>query len=78
MRFVIIGLSIIFFTLSAIITFKISGLPVHIASNQDDWKDVTSESNDVIKKWTENQDTRGTGRINGILFSNWKFGLPPT
>lgn len=56
MRFVIIGLSIIFFTLSAIITFKISGLPVHIASNQDDWKDVTSESNDVIKKWTENQD----------------------
>ncbi|MDP1558201.1 MAG: OmpA family protein [Nitrosomonas sp.] len=56
MRFVIIGLSIIFFTLSAIITFKALRLPVHIASNQDDWKDVTSESGDVIKKWAENQD----------------------
>jgi outer membrane protein OmpA-like peptidoglycan-associated protein len=57
MRFIIIGLSILFFTLSAIITFKALGLPVHKISYQDYRKDVTSESNNVIKKLTEDQDT---------------------
>ncbi len=57
MRFIIIGLSIIFFTLSAIITFKALGLPVHNTSYQDNRKDITSESNNVIKKLTEDQDT---------------------
>jgi len=57
MRFIIIGLSIIFFTLSAVITFKALGLPVQKTSYQDAPKDVTSESNNVIKKLTEEQDT---------------------
>lgn len=57
MRYIIIGLSIIFFTLSAIITFKALGLPVHKTSYQDNRKDVTSKSNNVIKKLTEDQDT---------------------
>ncbi len=56
MRLIIIGLSVIFFTLSVIVMFKALGLPVHKTSYQDDWKDVTSESNDVIKKLTEDQD----------------------
>lgn len=56
MRFIVIGLSIIFFTLSAIITVKALGLPVHKTSYQDIPKDVTSESNNVIKKLTEDQD----------------------
>ncbi len=57
MRFIIIGLSIIFFTLSAIITFKAQGLPAHKTSYRDSRKDLTSESNNVIKKLTEDQDT---------------------
>lgn len=57
MRFIIIGLSIIFFTLSAIITFKALGLPVQKTSYQDNRKDVTSESNNVIKKLAEDQAT---------------------
>lgn len=57
MRFIINGLSIIFFTLSAIITFKAQGLPVRNTSYQDIRKDVTSEANNaVIKKLTEEQD----------------------
>ena len=38
MRFIITGLSIIFFTLSAIITFKALGLPVDKTSYQDNRK----------------------------------------
>lgn len=57
MRFIITGLSIIFFTLSAIITVKALELPVHETSYQDNRKDVTSESNTVIKKLTEEQNT---------------------
>jgi outer membrane protein OmpA-like peptidoglycan-associated protein len=56
MRFIIIGLSIIFFTLAAIITFKALGLPVQKTSYQDNLNDVTSESNNVIKKLTEDQN----------------------
>lgn len=56
MRFIIIGLSIIFFTLSAIITFKALEFPVHKTSYQDNRKDITSESNDIIKNLTEDQD----------------------
>ncbi|WP_432741368.1 OmpA family protein [Methylobacter sp. G7] len=56
MRLIIIGLSIVFFTLSGIITFKALELPVHKASYQDKPKYVTSESNSVIKKMTADQD----------------------
>ncbi|MDI1230826.1 MAG: OmpA family protein [Methylobacter sp.] len=56
MRLIIIGLSIVFFTLSGIITFKALELPVHKASYQDKPKDVRSEANNVIKKMTEDQD----------------------
>jgi len=64
MRFIIIGLSIIFFTLSVIVTFKAQGLPVRTTSYQDNRKDVTATSNQevmpesstVIKKTTEDQD----------------------
>ncbi len=72
MRFIIIGLSIIFFTLSVIVTFKAQGLPVRTTSYQDNRKDVTAtssqevmlaskqevmpESSTVIKKTTEDQD----------------------
>ncbi|MDO9169602.1 MAG: OmpA family protein [Methylobacter sp.] len=56
MRLIIIGLSIVFFTLSGIITFKALELPVHKASYQDKPKDVTSESNNIIKKMTADQD----------------------
>lgn len=57
MRFIIFGLSIIFFTLSAAITFKALALPVQQTSNQDNGKDVTPELNNVIKKLSEDQDT---------------------
>ncbi|MDI1292895.1 MAG: OmpA family protein [Methylobacter sp.] len=56
MRLIIIGLSIVFFTLSGIITFKALELPVHKASYQDKPKDVRSEANNVIKKMIEDQD----------------------
>jgi len=56
MRVIIIGLSVIFFTLSAIITFKALGLPVYNTSYQDDRKDPASESREVIKKLTDDQD----------------------
>jgi flagellar motor protein MotB len=57
MRNIIIGLSIILFALSAIITFKAMGLPVYTTSYQDNREDLSSESNDVINKLTEEQDT---------------------
>ena len=56
MRSIIIGLSVIFFTLSVIIALKALGLSVHKISYQDDWKDVTSESNDAIKTLTKDHD----------------------
>lgn len=56
MRFIIIGLSIVFFTLSAIITVKALELPVHEISYQDQRQEVMPESNTVIKKLTEDQD----------------------
>lgn len=56
MRFIIIGLSIIFFTLSAIITVKALGLPDQKTSYQDNREEVTSESNNIIKKLAEDQD----------------------
>lgn len=58
MRFIIIGLSIIFFTLSAIITFKAQGLPLPVQKNsyQDNREEITSESNNIIKKLAEDQN----------------------
>jgi outer membrane protein OmpA-like peptidoglycan-associated protein len=56
MRFIIIGLSIVFFTLSAIITVKALELPVQEISYQDRRQEVMPESNTVIKKLTEDQD----------------------
>ncbi len=56
MRFIINGLSILFFTLSAIFTFKALGFSAHNASYQDNRKDPASEVNNVIKKLTEDQD----------------------
>jgi outer membrane protein OmpA-like peptidoglycan-associated protein len=67
MRFIIFGLSFIFFTLSAIITFKTLELPVHKISYQPPPKDVTfekeiasekdatSETDYAIKKLMEEQ-----------------------
>jgi len=55
MRFIILGLSVIFFTLSVVIILKALGLPVHEISFQDEWKEVTPESDDVVKKLAENQ-----------------------
>lgn len=56
MRVIIIGLSIIFFTLSAIITFKAQGLPVQKPPYQDNPEVITSESSNIIKKLAEDQD----------------------
>jgi len=56
MRFIIIGLSIIFFTLSAVITFKTLELPAQKTSYQDIREEVTSESNNIIKKLAEDQE----------------------
>jgi outer membrane protein OmpA-like peptidoglycan-associated protein len=57
MRFIINGLSILFFTLSAVITFKALGLPVHETSYQDNRKDAMPESDIAIKKLIEEQNT---------------------
>jgi flagellar motor protein MotB len=57
MRFIIIGLSIIFFALSALITFRALGLPVHNTSYQDSRENRTSDSTDVIHKLTEEQNS---------------------
>lgn len=57
MRLIIIGLSVVFFTLTAIIMLKASGLPAHKTSYQDDWKDATPESSDTINKLVEDQET---------------------
>jgi flagellar motor protein MotB len=56
MRFIITGLSIIFFALSALITFRALGLPVHKTSYQDSRGNRTSDSTDVIHKLTEEQN----------------------
>jgi flagellar motor protein MotB len=56
MRFILIGLSIIFFALSALITFRALGLPVHNTSYQDSRGNRSSASTDVIHKLTEEQN----------------------
>jgi len=71
MRFIIIGLSLIFFTLSVIITFTALDSPVHapLANipltdiplvntpyHQDNPKDTSSESNNVTQNITEDQN----------------------
>jgi flagellar motor protein MotB len=56
MRFIIIGLSILFFALSAFITIRALVLPVHKTSYEDSREDQTSDSNDVTNKLTEEQD----------------------
>ncbi|HEY8157776.1 MAG TPA: OmpA family protein [Methylobacter sp.] len=62
MRFIIFGLSVIFFTLAAIVTFKALELPVHEISYQLPQKDavpskdvVPSETDYAIKKLMEEQ-----------------------
>ncbi len=72
MRFIIIGLSFVFFTLSAIITFTALDSPGHapLANipltdiplvntpyHQDNPKDTSSESNDVTQNIPEDQNT---------------------
>ena len=57
MRLIIIVLSVIFFTLSAIITFKALGLPVYSTSYQDNRNDRTTDSTNIINKLTREQDT---------------------
>ncbi|MFI3155476.1 MAG: OmpA family protein [Methylococcaceae bacterium] len=57
MRSIIIGLSILFFTLSTIITVKALGLPDRQTSYRNNRKDATSELNNVIKKLTEDQNS---------------------
>lgn len=57
MRFIILGLAIIFFTLSAFITFKALGLPVHETSSQNIPIEPPSESNKVVNKSTEEAAT---------------------
>lgn len=72
MRFIIIGLSCVFFTLSAIITFTALDSPVHaplanvpltdiplinVPHHQNDPKDTSSDSNDAAQNVTEDQNT---------------------
>ena len=79
MRFIIIGLSFVFFTLSAIITFTALDSPVHapLANipltdiplvntpyHQDNPKDTSSESNNVTQNITEDQN------INSAIVKN--------
>lgn len=56
MRFIVLGLSVIFFVLSAIITFRALKLPVDEISYQDERIAVSPESNDMIKQLAESQD----------------------
>lgn len=56
MRFTIVGLSVIFFSLSVVILFKAFGLSVQAVPYQEEKKIVTTEPNDVIKKLAESQD----------------------
>jgi flagellar motor protein MotB len=56
MRIILTGLSVIFFTLSAIITFKAMGLPVYHSSYQDNRNEMMSESSQLINKLTEEQN----------------------
>jgi len=55
MRFIITGLSILFFTLSAIITSKALELPAHTTPPPESRKEATPELDDVIKKLAEDQ-----------------------
>jgi flagellar motor protein MotB len=57
MRKFIIGLSILLFTLSALITIKALRLPVYNTSYQESQKDLTSGSKDVIKNLTDEQNS---------------------
>jgi flagellar motor protein MotB len=56
MRIILTGLAVIFFTLSAIITFKAMGLPVYHSSYQDNRNEMMSESSQLINKLTEEQN----------------------
>jgi outer membrane protein OmpA-like peptidoglycan-associated protein len=56
MRFIVLGLSVIFFVLSAIITFRALKLPADEISYQDERIAVSPESNDMIKQLAESQD----------------------
>ncbi|MBA2483168.1 MAG: OmpA family protein [Nitrosomonas sp.] len=56
MRFTIVGLAVVFFSLSVVIIFKAFGLSVQEISYQAEKKDVMTESNDAIKRLAESQD----------------------
>lgn len=75
MRLIIIGLSCVFFTLSAIITFTALDSPVHVPlanipltdipltntpSHRDNPEDISSASNDVTPNTTEDRDINST------------------
>ncbi|GJL72740.1 MAG: hypothetical protein NMNS01_19390 [Nitrosomonas sp.] len=57
MRFIVLGLSVIFFVLSAIITFRALTLPVDDISYQDERIVVSPESNEMIERLAESQDS---------------------
>lgn len=56
MRFVIIGLSIIFFSLSVIVTFKALQLPVDRISDRNNQTEVVPDSDHVIKTLIDDQE----------------------
>ena len=57
MRFIVLGLSVIFFVLSAIITFRALTLPGGDFSYQDARKVLSPELDDTIKGLAENEDS---------------------
>jgi len=63
MHFIVIGLSIIFFTLSGLVTFKALNLPAHNIAYQENWQGITSESNNIIKNLAENPNTH---QVDGV------------
>lgn len=56
MRLIVLGLSVIFFVLSAIITFRALKLPADDISYQDEQTVGSPESNDMVKRLAESQD----------------------
>lgn len=57
MHFIIIGLSILFFTLSAIVTFKALNIPTHDAFYQENWKNEALEPSNATQNLVQDPDT---------------------
>ena len=56
MRFIVLGLSVIFFVLSAIIIFRALTLPVDNISYQDERKIVSPEPSEMVEKLAERKE----------------------